>query len=77
MTPNGHRLRMPAAAAYIGLSASTLEKLRLYGGGPTYYKSGAKIVLYETSDLDAWLYARRRTSTSGAGSEALSTWEAR
>jgi hypothetical protein len=67
MFPVTQRLRTPQAAAYIGLSASTLEKLRLHGGGPAYYKSGPKIVLYETADLDAWLHARRRTSTSDAG----------
>jgi predicted DNA-binding transcriptional regulator AlpA len=58
------RLRTPEAANYLGLSASTLEKLRLWGTGPTYYKAGAKIVVYEQADLDAWLHARRQTSTS-------------
>jgi predicted DNA-binding transcriptional regulator AlpA len=48
-------LRTPAAAEYVGLSASTLEKLRLTGGGPAYFKSGRKIVVYSTADLDAWL----------------------
>jgi hypothetical protein len=71
------RLRTPAAAEYVGLAASTLEKFRLTGEGPVYYKSGPKIVLYETPDLDAWLHARRRTSTSDAGSETFSAGEAR
>lgn len=31
-----HRLRPPAAAAYLGLSSSTLAKMRLRGGGPPY-----------------------------------------
>lgn len=61
------RLRTTDAAAYIGLSVSTLEKLRLYGGGPTYYKSGPKIVVYEVKDLNDWVRARRRTSTSDSG----------
>ena len=43
MFPAQKRLRTPEAAAYLGLSPSTLEKLRLYGGGPVYYKSGPKI----------------------------------
>jgi hypothetical protein len=59
-----HRLRTPEAAAYLGLSASTLEKFRLYGGGPIYYKAGPKIVVYDVDDLDAWVRAGRRTSTS-------------
>jgi hypothetical protein len=61
------RLRTPAAADYVGLSASTLEKLRLTGGGPIYEKAGPKIVVYRLQDLDAWLGARRRTSTSDTG----------
>jgi len=64
MFPARQRLRTPEAAAYLGLSPSTREKLRLYGGGPVYYKSGPKIVLYETPDLDDWLHARRCSSTS-------------
>lgn len=61
------RLRTPAAADYVGLSASTLEKLRLRGDGPVYSKAGRKICVYDISDLDAWLNARRRASTSESG----------
>jgi predicted DNA-binding transcriptional regulator AlpA len=62
------RLRTPQAAAYVGLAASTLEKFRLSGKGPVYEKAGPKIVVYRVEDLDAWLTARRRTSTSDPGS---------
>jgi hypothetical protein len=72
MNSRSPRLRTPAAAEYVGLSVSTLEKLRLTGGGPAYYKSGPKIVVYRVEDLDAWLTARRRTSTSDNGSLAAS-----
>jgi len=66
-----HRvLRTPQAAEYVGLSASTLEKLRLTGNGPPYRKSGPKIVVYSLEDLDAWLGANRRRSTSDPGSIA-------
>lgn len=51
------------AAAYVGLSYSTLTKLRLTGGGPPFIKLGARVV-YRVSDLDAWLESRMRTSTS-------------
>ena len=61
------KLRTPEAAAYIGLSPSTLEKFRLTGEGPAFYKSGHKIVVYEVKDLDDWLHSRRRTSTSDSG----------
>lgn len=59
------RLRTRAAAVYVGLGASTLEKLRVTGGGPPYAKLG-KVVVYDPVDLDAWIAARRRRSTSDA-----------
>lgn len=51
------------AARRLGLSASTLEKLRCLGGGPAYLKLGRRVV-YEPTDLDAWKAARRTLSTS-------------
>jgi predicted DNA-binding transcriptional regulator AlpA len=60
-------LRTQEAAEYVGLSASTLEKFRLTGDGPVYQKSGPKIVVYRVEDLDAWLNAGRRRSTSDNG----------
>ena len=58
-------LRTSDAAHYTGLSASTMTKLRLIGGGPRYIKLG-KAVVYDPVDLDAWLSANRRKSTSVA-----------
>lgn len=63
------RLRTREAAKYCGLSPSTMEKLRLTGNGPVYSKVGPKIVVYGPEDLDAWLDAGRRTSTSDPGQE--------
>jgi predicted DNA-binding transcriptional regulator AlpA len=57
------RLRTSAAADYLGYAESTLEKKRLTGDGPPFIKLGRAIV-YDTRDLDAWLAARRATSTS-------------
>jgi hypothetical protein len=57
-------LRTAQAAAYVGLSPSTLEKFRLTGDGPVYQKAGLKIVVYRPEDLDAWLNEQRRRSTS-------------
>jgi hypothetical protein len=54
------------AAARVGLAPQTLNKLRCIGGGPPYYKHARKVV-YRVPDLDAWLQARRRTSTSDGG----------
>lgn len=62
-------LRTFEAAAYIGLSKSTLEKLRVTGGGPEYAALG-RVVVYRIEDLDAWVLARKRRSTSDNTPEA-------
>ena len=56
-------LRTHGAAVYVGLSPSTMTKLRLTGGGPRYIKL-SRAVVYDPSDLDDWLDANRRKSTS-------------
>ncbi len=57
-------LRAPQAAEYIGLSVSTLAKMRLRGDGPPFLKIGPRIVAYDSNDIDDWLVTRRRSSTS-------------
>ena len=57
-------LRAPEAAAYLGLSASTLAKMRLRGDGPPFSKAGRRIVVYEVADLQSFLACRRHRSTS-------------
>jgi predicted DNA-binding transcriptional regulator AlpA len=59
------KLDTSEAAEYAGVSASTLSKRRVFGGGPKYLKLGRRVV-YDTRDLDAWLDAHRRASTSDA-----------
>ena len=56
-------LRTPQAAEYLGLSASVMEKMRLRGDGPRYAKLG-RLVVYDIRDLDAWVDAHKRMSTS-------------
>lgn len=56
-------LRTRQAAAYTGLAKSTLEKLRVSGGGCPYIRVG-RVVLYDPDELDAWLSSHRRRSTS-------------
>ena len=51
------------AARVVGLSQSTLAKLRLSGDGPPYCKLGRR-VLYRPQDLETWLTQHRRQSTS-------------
>jgi predicted DNA-binding transcriptional regulator AlpA len=60
-------LRTPAAAEYLGLSPSTIEKFRLTGEGPKFVRIGARAVGYRIEDLDGWLAERLRRSTSDAG----------
>jgi len=57
-------LRPPEAAAYTGLSESTLAKRRLRGEPPVFVKLGAKAIGYRREDLDAWIAECRRRSTS-------------
>lgn len=59
-------LRVPQAAEYLGVSKSLLDKLRCYGGGPTYAKLGASVI-YSTDDLDSWITSKRCVdATTGA-----------
>jgi hypothetical protein len=60
------KINVDQAASYTCLSASTLNKLRVFGGGPLFLKLGRRVV-YDVADLDAWLDARRRRSTSDRG----------
>ncbi|MEI7609861.1 MAG: helix-turn-helix domain-containing protein [Rhodospirillaceae bacterium] len=61
------KLRTREAAAYLGVSSSFLEKLRVKGGGCVYSKIG-RVVIYSRSDLDCFAEARKRCSTSEARS---------
>lgn len=54
------------AAARLGLSKSTLDKMRCRGVGPKFVKSTNHAVRYDPKDLDAWIEARRRQSTERA-----------
>ena len=58
------------AARYVGLSVSTLAKLRLNGNGPTYCKLGRRVV-YRPADLDQWLQSRTTRDTSDADARFL------
>jgi hypothetical protein len=60
------RLTVKQAAAYIPCGVGTLNKLRVIGGGPRYTKPAGR-VLYDTRDLDQWIEASARSSTSDCG----------
>jgi Helix-turn-helix domain len=56
----------PAAAEYLGgIDVGTLAKWRHYGRGPAHVRIGSRI-FYDQSDLDQYIDAHRRTSTSTA-----------
>jgi hypothetical protein len=62
----GRSVKTPEAAIITGYSESTLEKKRLYGGGPPFIKlsDGSGAVVYDVRDLETWMAGRRRMSTA-------------
>ena len=50
-------------AERLGLSMSTLAKMRLSGRGPAYSKLGRRVV-YRPSDINKWVVANQFSSTS-------------
>jgi hypothetical protein len=48
-------LNTKEAAAYLNLHPSTLEKWRVYGGGPRYRRLGSKAIRYHRLDLDVFV----------------------
>lgn len=51
------------AATFLILKPNTLEKMRVYGGGPVYRKHG-RSVRYHIDDLNGWSNLRKKDSTS-------------
>ena len=62
---SSNQLTTLEAAAYCRISKPYLEKMRVYGTGPVFVKLGRRVV-YRLLDLDEWLSARVRRSTSGS-----------
>jgi predicted DNA-binding transcriptional regulator AlpA len=54
------------AGLFLGLSPRTLERFRLEGRGPAYFKFG-RIVRYRRAETLKWAEAQLRTSTSDPG----------
>lgn len=55
----GSLLNVRQAAARLGLSKSTVDKMRGAGKGPRFIKSTDRAIRYDPKDLDAWIEARR------------------
>jgi excisionase family DNA binding protein len=60
------RLSVEEAAAYTGLAASTLNKYRVAGKPAIPFIKVGRRVTYDSADLDAFLAAHKRHSTSEA-----------
>ena len=58
------------AAGVLGLSQSTLAKLRLSGNGPPYCKMGRRVG-YPLDNLVTWLAEKLRRSTSDTSDQSL------
>lgn len=58
-----HLLDVRAAAAWLGLSKSTLDKMRCYGAGPRFIRATSRAVRYDPADLAAFVAGRRQAST--------------
>jgi len=63
---NPRRLRRPAAAAYLNVSESFLEKAAVRGDGPPYYRLSARLVVYERDELDGWAASCRVCNSAQA-----------
>jgi excisionase family DNA binding protein len=59
------KMSVSETAAYLNLSKSTLNKLRLSGNGPAYLKLGRR-VLYDRADVDRWTAQNTRRQTFSA-----------
>jgi Helix-turn-helix domain len=53
------------AASFLHLSPRTLEKHRMFGIGPRFYKFGGKVI-YDMADIEAWIAARAFAETAGS-----------
>jgi len=63
LTTRAKYLNNREAAEYLGLSVRTMNRYRVTGDGPPYYRLGNR-VRYVRAELDEWVTGSRRTSTS-------------
>ncbi|MBT5566725.1 MAG: helix-turn-helix domain-containing protein [Rhodospirillaceae bacterium] len=58
------------AAEYLGLSPRTLQNWRVRGGGPLFVRISNRSIRYRLSDIQDWIEARIRRSTSDPGPDS-------
>ena len=63
------------AAAYLRVSKSYLDKLRVYGGGPKFLRYSKRKIIYARSELDLWAARHRFSSTSEYANDWISPQE--
>jgi len=63
MSEQMQKMRAAETARYMRMATSTLAHLRSRGGGPKFSKAGARIIVYDRGDVDAWLANRLCHST--------------
>jgi predicted DNA-binding transcriptional regulator AlpA len=56
-------LKVEETAKITGLSVSMMNKMRVYGGGPDFFKLG-RGVFYDVRVVEDWIAKHRRASTS-------------
>lgn len=59
-------LKENAAASLLGMSARTMQRMRLDGGGPPYVQLTDRRIGYTETALHDWIRERTVTSTSAA-----------
>ncbi len=57
------------AAEALGLTPRTLQEWRRTGGGPPFVRVSSRCVRYRVADLETWIEARLRRSTSDTGED--------
>jgi hypothetical protein len=57
-------LKTSEAAVHLGLAESTLEKMRVYGGGPKFVRPSRRAIRYRLDDLNQFLEEKVFGSTS-------------
>ncbi len=65
--PSSPFLTVVEAAEYLRCSKNYLDKLRVSGGGPEFFRMARKKVVYRKDHLDEWMAARRYGSTTEYG----------
>jgi hypothetical protein len=59
----GALLDVREAAAWLGLSKSTLDKMRCYGIGPRFIRATSRAIRYDPRDLQDFAAARRQATS--------------